>query len=108
MPGLQLKENLDSWIHNNDDDYVTLPNIFVNFVTPDPPINPYYQQVRKESEEWVRMTLGYTKEEFRKPAACDFTLFAAIEFPTASLEKLRTRADWIQWVFEFDDRELYI
>jgi hypothetical protein len=42
--------------------------------------------------------LEQTPEICRKSRACDFTLYAAIEFPDASYDKLRTWADWIQWV----------
>jgi hypothetical protein len=90
-----------------DDNYVILPELFVHFVSKEPPINIYYQLVQEESNNFMMKTLNLNANQFRKPLACDCSMYAALHFPDASAARLRTCADWIQWVFVFDDRQSF-
>ncbi|EKG21621.1 Terpenoid synthase [Macrophomina phaseolina MS6] len=83
-----------------------LPDLFVTFISPEPKVNPHYEQVKKESEESMRKTLwkNLSEQEVGKRCAADFCFFSAIMCPDVDKEKFRTVCDWIYWVFEFDDQ----
>ncbi|KAF2086500.1 terpenoid synthase [Saccharata proteae CBS 121410] len=84
----------------------TLPDLFVDFIAPEPEVNPYYEEVKAESEAWMRANLwkDLSEKEIRKRCAADFCYFSAIMCPDAAREEFRTVCDWIFWVFEFDDQ----
>lgn len=37
----------------NDEDFVTIPDLFVSFVSVKPLANPFYDKVKAESESWI-------------------------------------------------------
>ncbi|KAH7021788.1 hypothetical protein B0J12DRAFT_389201 [Macrophomina phaseolina] len=77
-----------------------LPDLFVTFISPEPKVNPHYEQVKKESEESMRKTLwkNLSEQEVEKRCAADFCFFSAIMCPDVDKEKFRTVCDWIYWV----------
>ncbi|GME63174.1 hypothetical protein GTA08_BOTSDO00928 [Neofusicoccum parvum] len=83
----------------------TLPDLFVTFIAPEPKVNPHYDEVKREAEEWMRENLWkeLSEKEIKKRCAADFCYFGAIMCPDIGKEEFRT-------VFEFDDpvRERYI
>ncbi|KAK7530381.1 isoprenoid synthase domain-containing protein [Phyllosticta citribraziliensis] len=83
-----------------------LPDLLVSFIAPEPKVNPHYEQVRKESEEWMRANLwqSLSEKDIKRRCAADFCYFSAILCPDVGKEELRTVCDWIYWVFEFDDQ----
>ncbi|KAL1635099.1 hypothetical protein SLS56_001851 [Neofusicoccum ribis] len=84
----------------------TLPDLFVTFIAPEPKVNPHYDEVKREVEEWMRENLwkGLSEKEIKKRCAADFCYFGAIMCPDIGKEEFRTVCDWIFWVFEFDDQ----
>ncbi|OJD35063.1 terpene synthase metal binding domain protein [Diplodia corticola] len=84
----------------------TLPDLFVLFIAPEPKVNPHYEEVKRESEEWMRKTLwkDLSERDIKKRCSADFCFFSAIMCPDVSKEEFRTVCDWIYWVFEFDDQ----
>lgn len=78
----------------------TLPDLFVTFISPEPKVNPHYEEVKRESEEWMRNNLwkNLSEQEIRKRCAADFCYFSAIMCPDAGKERFRTVCDWIYWV----------
>ncbi|KKY22898.1 putative terpene synthase metal binding domain protein [Diplodia seriata] len=93
-------------------DMATLPDLFVLFIAPEPKVNPHYEEVKRESEEWMRQNLwkNMPEHEIKKRCGADFCFFSAVMCPDAGKEEFRTLCDWIYWVFEFDDpvRERYV
>ncbi|KAL1639726.1 hypothetical protein SLS58_007624 [Diplodia intermedia] len=87
-------------------DMATLPDLFVLFIAPEPKMNPHYEEVKRESEEWMRQNLwkNMPEHEIKKRCGADFCFFSAIMCPDAGKEEFRTLCDWIYWVFEFDDQ----
>ncbi|KAK8214398.1 isoprenoid synthase domain-containing protein [Phyllosticta capitalensis] len=84
----------------------TLPDLLVSFIAPEPKVNPYYEEVREESEEWMKANLwqNLSEKDIKRRCAADFCYFSAILCPDVGKEELRTVCDWIYWVFEFDDQ----
>lgn len=70
----------------------TLPDLFVTFIAPEPKVNPHYEEVKRESEEWMRNNLwkNLSEQAIRKRCAADFCYFSAIMCPDAGKERFRT------------------
>jgi hypothetical protein len=53
----QSKSSLDTTAFDHHDgkawSAVRLPDFFVSFLAVKPPVNPHYQRVKEESEEWI-------------------------------------------------------
>ncbi|GME26794.1 hypothetical protein GTA08_BOTSDO00928 [Neofusicoccum parvum] len=77
----------------------TLPDLFVTFIAPEPKVNPHYDEVKREAEEWMRENLWkeLSEKEIKKRCDADFCYFGAIMCPDIGKEEFRT-------VFEFDDQ----
>ena len=101
---------------------VIIPDLFVSFVAQRPKPNPYYEKVKRDSEEWMmgyvetlvtysaqrlilRRVCHWTEKEYKKHIFADFPYFAAVWSTEASEEEFRTVVDWCNWVFDFDDRK---
>ncbi|KAK0654088.1 Presilphiperfolan-8-beta-ol synthase [Lasiodiplodia hormozganensis] len=84
----------------------TLPDLFVLFIAPEPKVNPHYEEVKRESEDWLRENLwrDLPEHEIKKRCGADFCFFSAVMCPDVGKEEFRTVCDWIYWVFEFDDQ----
>lgn len=78
----------------------TLPDLFVTFIAPEPKVNPHYDEVKREAEEWMRENLWkeLSEKEIKKRCAADFCYFGAIMCPDIGKEEFRTVCDWIFWV----------
>lgn len=87
-----------------DHSYAVFPDLWVSFVPRDPSINPHYDEVMRESNAYMMTTLGCTWGEYNNAMEEDYTLYAAIQLPNSPADKLKTCADWYQWVFAFDDQ----
>lgn len=82
---------------------VTLPEMFLFFLAQNPRVNPHYENIRRESEEWLLNHGGFDARMSRFIHRTDFSYFCAVVLPDASAETLRTLCDWGNWVFPFDD-----
>ncbi|RLL97391.1 hypothetical protein CFD26_105000 [Aspergillus turcosus] len=82
---------------------VHLPQLFVLFLSENPVVNPHYEEVRKESEEWLANECSFDERSRRILNKTDFSYFCSIAAPDAGPEELRTVCDWGNWVFPFDD-----
>ncbi|KAG9232758.1 isoprenoid synthase domain-containing protein [Amylocarpus encephaloides] len=82
---------------------VTIPDMFVSFLSTRPKFNPFYHEVKKEADAWIERQLQADEKVSKKIIRADFALFCAIASPEASRERLRTLCDWGNWVFPFDD-----
>ncbi|KAF7159079.1 hypothetical protein CNMCM5623_004312 [Aspergillus felis] len=82
---------------------VHLPQLFVLFLSEDPVVNPHYEEVRKESEEWLANECSFDERSRRILHKTDFSYFCSVAAPDAGPEELRTVCDWGNWVFPFDD-----
>lgn len=78
----------------------TLPDLFVLFIAPEPKVNPHYEEVKRESEDWLRENLwrDLPEHEIKKRCGADFCFFSAIMCPDVGKEEFRTVCDWIYWV----------
>ncbi|KAL9608737.1 MAG: hypothetical protein Q9167_006455 [Letrouitia subvulpina] len=100
---------------------VLLPDMFVSFLAQKPRVNPHYERVRKESEDWINrfyrpcsnltpldLAKNHSKCNFddrmkRRICGTDFSFFVSISAPEAGPEELRTMCDWGNWVRTFFD-----
>ncbi|KAK9783989.1 hypothetical protein SCAR479_00548 [Seiridium cardinale] len=82
---------------------ILLPDLFISIMSPEPRINPNYDTVRAEADEFARQMLHLSDDAYKKHVQADFTLLAAMWIPDANAEGLRIMADWLIWVFYFDD-----
>ncbi|KFH47455.1 Presilphiperfolan-8-beta-ol synthase-like protein [Hapsidospora chrysogenum ATCC 11550] len=82
---------------------VKLPNLFQGFLKQTPPLNPYYEEVRSESERWLTRFCSLSPQMQMKLQKLDFSYFCAIMAPNAPRKEYRTICDWGNWVFPYDD-----
>ncbi|PKX98052.1 terpene synthase family protein [Aspergillus novofumigatus IBT 16806] len=82
---------------------VHLPQLFVLFLSENPVVNPHYEEVRKESEEWLANECSFDERSRRILHKTDFSYFCSVAAPDAGPKELRTVCDWGNWVFPFDD-----
>ncbi|KAK2752859.1 hypothetical protein FQN54_008012 [Arachnomyces sp. PD_36] len=82
---------------------VFIPDLFVSFVAQRPQPNPYYEEVKRESEEWMKGLCHWTERDYKKHIRADFPYFAAVWTTEAGRDEFRTIVDWCNWVFDFDD-----
>ncbi|OAA74565.1 terpene synthase [Akanthomyces lecanii RCEF 1005] len=82
---------------------VLLPDMFQSFLRYKPLINPNYETVKADSEDWINRVCAFDSKMARKISKCDFSYFCAIAAPEAPPERFRTLCDWGNWVFPFDD-----
>ena len=83
---------------------VRIPQLYVSFLDTKPALNPHYETVRIESEEWLSKTCQFDAKMVKKIAMIDFSYFCAIMAPKADYKKFQTICDWGNWVFPFDDQ----
>ncbi|MCJ1269147.1 hypothetical protein MMC22_009036 [Lobaria immixta] len=82
---------------------VVLPDLFVSFLSRKPQLNPYYENIREESEAWVSKNCQLSPKESRRISKANFSYFIAIMAREAGPDEYRTICDWGNWVFPFDD-----
>ncbi|KAM0452503.1 hypothetical protein ACHAPV_009537 [Trichoderma viride] len=82
---------------------VLLPDMFQTFLKQEALVNPHYEKVKMESEEWLSDFCSFGPKMKKKINKCDFSYFCAIAAPFAPRSKLRTICDWGNWVFPYDD-----
>nr|QDO73502.1 PeniA [Penicillium griseofulvum] len=84
---------------------VYLPDLFVSFCSRAPKTNPYYAEVKAESDAWFAKLYSLsTEKELSRLTKADFALFAAWWTADAGKSEFRTICDWCNWVFYFDDQ----
>ncbi|CEL04721.1 hypothetical protein ASPCAL05846 [Aspergillus calidoustus] len=107
IPGTVQEQSSENEKKEEEDDglYTTvhLPKMFALFLSGNPPVNPYYAEVRAESERWLARTCNFDDRAARRLAKTDFSYFCSISAPRAGREEFRTVCDWGNWVFPFDD-----
>ncbi|KAG4431767.1 hypothetical protein IFR05_012743 [Cadophora sp. M221] len=81
---------------------VKIPDMFNSCMFVAPRVNPFYEEVKLEAEEWISKKLGSAKMK-KVISKTDFAWFCAVAVPDAGKEELRTMCDWGNWVFPFDD-----
>ncbi|KAK1252163.1 hypothetical protein MKX08_003350 [Trichoderma sp. CBMAI-0020] len=82
---------------------VLLPDMFQKFLKQEALVNPHYEKVKMESEEWLSEFCSFGPKMKKKISKCDFSYFCAIAAPFAPRSKFRTICDWGNWVFPYDD-----
>ncbi|KAL2856286.1 terpene synthase metal binding domain protein [Aspergillus pseudodeflectus] len=107
IPGTVQEQSSENEEKEEEDDglYTTvhLPKMFTLFLSGNPPVNPYYAEVRAESERWLARACNFDHRAARRLAKTDFSYFCSISAPRAGREELKTVCDWGNWVFPFDD-----
>jgi hypothetical protein len=85
---------------------VTLPDFYGSVIARNAPFHPAAEEITRASDNYAMHTLGRSWGQYARAMAGKFPLYAAYHFPDAAApaEKVRTCADWYQWVFEFDDQ----
>ncbi|KAI0007135.1 isoprenoid synthase domain-containing protein [Xylariaceae sp. FL0662B] len=83
---------------------VHLPDLFSSIMSVDPVVNPNYEKVKAEADNWISRVFNLTEEKARKNAQADFAYMNAIWAPKADDIALRVMIDWHHWVFAFDDQ----
>ncbi|KAH7908011.1 isoprenoid synthase domain-containing protein, partial [Hygrophoropsis aurantiaca] len=66
-------------------------------------INPHYEEVKAESGAWFRGFKAFNPQSQKAFDRCDFARFAALAYPRASREHLRTGCDLIKVYFIIDE-----
>ncbi|KAH7928453.1 terpenoid synthase [Leucogyrophana mollusca] len=66
-------------------------------------INPHFEEVKLESEAWLRSLKAFTPESQKAFDKGDFCLFSALVYPHASKEHLRSICDVMQLGFVIDE-----
>ncbi|KAL5513795.1 STS14_2 [Sanghuangporus vaninii] len=79
-----------------------LPNTLANWPWPRA-INPHYEAVKAESDAWFRSFKAFSTKSQYAFDKCDFALLAALVYPYAPKEHLRTGCDWLNLVFIIDE-----
>ncbi|KXJ86405.1 isoprenoid synthase domain-containing protein [Microdochium bolleyi] len=82
---------------------VQLPDVFQSFASSPPRVNPHYESVKLESENWLIKLCNASPKMQTVIRRCNFSYFCAISAPDAPCERLRTVFDWGNWVFPYDD-----
>lgn len=94
---------------------ILLPDMFSSFLSIPPTVNPFYEEVKSESENWFsesvssstvhyfpRLTkvrqLSEAPKMCKKIVKLDFAWFCSVAAPDANREDLRTLCDWGNWV----------
>ncbi|KAH9218184.1 isoprenoid synthase domain-containing protein [Leptodontidium sp. 2 PMI_412] len=83
---------------------IVIPDIFESFMSRDPERNIHYNEIGEESLQWTIKTCGYNEREADRMRRGDFAYFAAVTVPDSNKQGLRIVADWLNWVFVFDDQ----
>ncbi|SCV58194.1 uncharacterized protein FFB14_15497 [Fusarium fujikuroi] len=82
---------------------IVIPDLFKGFVVRDPPLNIYYKDTKKASEQWLSSACDLLPEMCEKAKMVDASYFCGIMAPEASTSDFRILCDWANWVFPFDD-----
>ncbi|KAL5322240.1 hypothetical protein ACEPPN_010212 [Leptodophora sp. 'Broadleaf-Isolate-01'] len=82
---------------------VRIPDMFNSIMAVAPKVNPLYEEVKFEAEEWIAKKLNAGDRMKNILSKTDFAWFCAVAVPDAGKEELRTLCDWGNWVFPFDD-----
>lgn len=98
--------------------WVKLPDLFQSFLKDPPPVNPHYETVRIESEQWLSKSVqslfafrvlyrsltsllsfcDFPADLIKRVHKCDFSYFCAIVAPYAPADRFRILCDWGNWV----------
>ncbi|KAL1940077.1 hypothetical protein VTO73DRAFT_9412 [Trametes versicolor] len=88
--------------------YLHIPDIMATWPWPRR-IHPLYEEVAAESSAWLKSFAPFTPESQHAFDKCNFGLLAALAYPDASRETLRTSIDLMDLFFvidEYTDHEL--
>lgn len=77
---------------------VVMPDIFQSFLKHPPRLNPNYETVRLESEQWTKELCSLSPSMEKKVHLIDFAYFCAIAAPDAPATGYRVMCDWGNWV----------
>ncbi|KAI1782570.1 terpenoid synthase [Ganoderma leucocontextum] len=66
-------------------------------------VNPYYDEVSKDSADWVRSFRAFSTAAQGAFDKCDFGLLAALSFPTQDREQYRSACDLMNLFFVIDE-----
>ncbi|KAJ9226335.1 hypothetical protein DTO027B5_2890 [Paecilomyces variotii] len=81
-----------------------IPDLFVSWAAQKPRVNPFYEEVKPQVEEWFKVKCKLDDAQYNKFVAADLCWFAAVWAPDADKEAFRLACHWVGWVFVFDDR----
>ncbi|KAL5510886.1 hypothetical protein ACEPAG_4643 [Sanghuangporus baumii] len=79
-----------------------LPDTLANWPWPRT-INPHYEAVKAESDAWIRSFNAFSTKSQYAIDKCNFALLAALVYPHAPKEQLRTGCDWMSLAFIIDE-----
>ncbi|KAH7303895.1 terpene synthase metal binding domain protein, partial [Rhexocercosporidium sp. MPI-PUGE-AT-0058] len=82
---------------------IKMPDMFKSFMSATLRVNPFYEEVKVEAEQWIAKKLDASGKMRKIISKTDFAWFCAVAVPDAGLNELRTLCDWGNWVFPFDD-----
>ncbi|KAL2062541.1 hypothetical protein VTL71DRAFT_6807 [Oculimacula yallundae] len=83
---------------------VLIPDLFESFMSRKPETNVHYDEAGEESLQWTIMSCKYNEKEADRMRGGDFAYFAAVTVPDVDRERMKIVADWLNWVFVFDDQ----
>ncbi|KAH9840951.1 isoprenoid synthase domain-containing protein [Rhodofomes roseus] len=66
-------------------------------------INPHYEEIKAESDAWLKAFEPFNEKSQLAFDKCDSALLAALSYPKASKEHLRTGCDLMNVFFVFDE-----
>ncbi|KAL5510885.1 hypothetical protein ACEPAG_4642 [Sanghuangporus baumii] len=87
---------------SNDTKLLHLPDTLANWPWPRT-INPHYEAVKAESDAWFRSFNAFSTKSQYAFDKCNFALLAALVYPYAPKEHLRTGCDLMSLVFIIDE-----
>lgn len=82
---------------------VHIPDMFVDFCSLPPVLNKHYDQVKQDSDTFIRSVSAFNERESKIQIKADFPYLGAILVPDAGPDQFRVVCDWLNWVFDFDD-----
>ncbi|KAI0658651.1 terpenoid synthase [Cubamyces menziesii] len=82
--------------------YLYIPDLMASWPWPRR-INPLYEEVAAESNAWLRSFAPFTPQSQHAFEQCDFGRLAALAYPDASRDILRTGADLMNVFFIIDE-----
>lgn len=82
---------------------VYLPDMFVSYCSIPPAMNKHYDQIKIDSDTFIRAVFGFNERESKVHIMGDFPYLGAILVPDAGPDEFRNVCDWLNWAFDFDD-----
>jgi hypothetical protein len=103
---------------------VTLPDLFISVMSPEAKVNPYYESIGIETDEWIRgfvpfflaprsskltrsRILRLSDKAYARHRLVNIPLLAAVFVPDGDEEGYRFQSHWLSWVSTLPTRSLH-